>query len=254
MKYYLTILAIFIISLDAKSQENEFIKTWKDSIFKHSEFKEINIIKFSCMDLSEIISNQTGPKDDPWSTYIGVFGVNYQRIDFHIEAKKDTSNSYIITGKSKLYEKIRNISGNLNLTNTLFVKDFLGIDTLYLCVFNYQFLEFDNNNEVGIYKGIFTAMFSFDKGQLALFWSESGDYSEYNHMFVGKWESTDSKIGTKCIFSFYPAGLYNNLPFCNEFYIKDDLSDFYKINDKYKNYGWNDFDPNNVYKTNWWEN
>ena len=77
-------------------------------------------------------------------------------------------------------------------------------------------------------------------------------------MFVGTWENYSHfyrRVVKKCIFSFHPAGLYSELPFCEDFYFREGEEPLqkYLIKEKYRKYGWQDFNEHYGYKTYWWK-
>ncbi len=58
-----------------------------------------------------------------------------------------------------------------------------------------------------------------------------------------------------CVFAVSPAGLYNYLPFCENLYTVDenDNPEYYYISEKYKKFGWQDYNYRNPKKDQWWK-
>jgi hypothetical protein len=87
------------------------------------------------------------------------------------------------------------------------------------------------------------------------FWMEDGSLREYIRTFVGYY--TDSKSAEKlnCVFALDVAGLYSHLPFCDDFYYQDEKNyspDYYLIKEKYRQFGWQDYNYNNPNQDHWW--
>lgn len=90
----------------SKAQEIDLSDKWINSIESNSGFIDFNKDKFDNLDFSKTLSNQLRVDNDPFSTYIGVFGPNYRRIDFHLEVTKKGV-VYSVTGKSKLGDNVK---------------------------------------------------------------------------------------------------------------------------------------------------
>jgi len=245
MKYYLSIVfGLFIISI-SNSQTTVLSQKWIDSIQKNFGFNKINTKKFEQLDFSKILSNRLALENDPLSTYVGCFGPKYRRIDFHFKVKKK-NNKYLLTGKSKLGNNIRPIKGEMKLKIMLYREQQLIPDkikdTLYIAFFDCVMKEPGDRNGDGIYQGIFTLVFYIENGKIMLFKSDSGDWPTFTNTFVGVWKRYNSNVKRKVIFSFHVAGLYERLPFCDDFYSQDenyDEASFMK--EKYLKYGWKEY-------------
>ena len=252
----LTIIG-FIIAGCISGQEIDFSQKWKDSVIeRNSYFDRVDLETVSYLDLSKIISNQLRMDNDPWSTYIGVFGPKFRRIDFHLIAEKDKleKGEYLVSGKSRLGKNIRVFEGKMNLNTVLIKPQMFNVDTMFICLFDYHFLEPGDKDGDGEFKGVFSTIFYLRNGELQLFWSESGDYRDLNNVFVGIWERFNSEVKRQCIFTFHPAGLYNKLPYCDKLYrYEDNFDDFTYIKEEYLDFGWSDYDPSDGDKTDWWK-
>lgn len=252
MKHLILIIIGFLIVNLTKAQEIDFSDKWINSIESNSGFKDIDKDKFDNLDFSSILSNQLRFDNDPISTYIGVFGANYHRIDFHLEVIKN-GQEYSVKGKSKLGDNIRELKGTMNLKKILLRKDYL-VDSLYIGLFDCILREPGDRDGDGSYSGIFTLVFYQKNGELHFFKSESGDEPTFTNTFVGKWTKNNSNIERKVIFSFHPAGLYEQLPFCDDLYTYGDNPDYTEIKEKYIKYGWSDFKQQlRGQKTDWWK-
>lgn len=115
-------------------------------------------------DFSEIISNQLRFDRDPWSTYIGVFGPKNRRIDFHLIATQIDSETYIIKGKSKLGQHIREMSGEVHLRKVMEIKDMA-----LILIYEYNLNESGDRGGEGTFIGIGTILFTIKDGEPKLF-------------------------------------------------------------------------------------
>lgn len=254
MKHLTIIIIGLLIYNSTKAQEIDLSDKWIKSIETNSGFKDYDKNKFDNLDFSKILSNQLRFDNDPISTYIGVFGSNYHRIDFHLEVTKK-GNEYSVTGKSKLGENIRELKGKMLLKKVLLRKQEYITDSLYIGLFDCVLKEPGDKEGDGIFSGIFTLVFYLKDGKLEFFKTDSGDEPTFTNTFVGKWIKNNSNLERKVIFSFHPAGLYEKLPFCDELYIFGENPDFSEINEKYMKYGWSDFNlQKRGLKTDWWKN
>lgn len=104
----------------------------------------------------------------------------------------------------------------------------------------------------GVFSGIFTLVFYIKDNEAQIYKTSSGDEPMFTNTFVGKWIRNNSTVERKVIFSFHPAGLYEKLPFCDEFYIYGENPDFSEINEKYMKYDWTVFNLKGE-KTDWWK-
>jgi hypothetical protein len=118
MKHINLIIIGLLIANLAQSQMIDFSEQWIKTIETNSGFKNYNKDKFDNLDFSKILSNQLRFDNDPFSTYIGVFGSNFQRIDFHLEVSKN-GHEYSVTGKNNLSGNIRGLNGKIILKKIL---------------------------------------------------------------------------------------------------------------------------------------
>ena len=259
------LLASFLLASDAiKSQEKDYATQWKEEILQNLKATEISTKTALNWDLSHIISNKNEKEYTPFSSYVGVFGTNYQRIDFHLTAQKDdnsrgnslkdndSSSSYTLSGKSKLGKNIRDLKGTMTLSNLFHLQQ----PNAYIAIFDYRLSEPGDRNGDGVFEGVFATIFYKSEGKTQLHWAECGDFREYNNTFVGKWKRFNTTVERKCIFTFKPVGLYNKLPFCEDLYCYDDENeDLSSIKEQYLKYGWHNFEiERESPKARWWEN
>lgn len=245
----LAFLSIFI-SVTCFGQLPKISTDWEKQIVANFESK--NLADYLDFDFSEIISNQLRIDRDPWSTYIGVFGPKDHRIDLNLVAKKADSKTYTISGKSKLGQNIRELSGEINLRKVVGTKWIA-----FILIFEYNLNEPGDRDGDGTFIGIGTIAFMINDNKPVLYWSESGDYREYNNMFVGVWNKHNSDISRECIFSFNPSGIHTTLPYRDylykEFAPEDECKCYYEIKDEYRQYGWEGYDDSDGYKDYWWK-
>ncbi|MDH5632492.1 MAG: hypothetical protein OEZ10_05790 [Gammaproteobacteria bacterium] len=107
----------------------------------------------------------------------------------------------------------------------------------------------------GVFSGIFAALFRITDTGVKIFWAESGDYREWNDIFVGEWRRNGRDLSRKVVFSFHAAGLHTKLPYTGDFssLVREGEGPGLEIiNDKYLPYGWKNYDylHNKEY---WWK-
>jgi hypothetical protein len=252
MKTLKIIIFGLLITTKVLGQNTDFSSKWTDSIKTTEGFKEVSTSTFENFDLSELISNQIRFSNDPISSYTGVFGPNFRRIDFHLKLEK-SQGKYSVSGFSKLGENMRPLTGEMELTTLLLRKQEYITDSLFIGIFKYQLKEPGDRDGDGTFQGTFALVFFKDDDSLQFFKTSSGDEPNFTNTFVGTWKRNNSTTERKVIFSFHPAGLYEKLPYCNTFYEnRDENDDFYYINEKYLNFDWSDFDYNGN-KSIWWK-
>ncbi|QLG44183.1 hypothetical protein [Costertonia aggregata] len=255
MQKILIVYMVFFNLFMVYTQTTDLAQQWKDSVLSTEYFDIVENKEIAHLDFSEFVSTTTNKNNTALSAYTGVFGPNYRRIDFRLTAikKENILNEYIVEGKSKLGNNIRPIKGKMTLNTVLMNKNLFGMSVpVYVCLFDYEFLEPGDKAGDGKFEGIFTAIFYNDKGKIKSFHSESGDFSEYRNVFVGQWKRYDSDTIRNCIFSFYPAGMFNSLPYCNELYsYEDGFTDFTYIKEKYRDFGWQDYNEESNHKFSW---
>ena len=252
MKQLTLIIIGFLIANFTMAQEIDLTDKWIKSIERISGFKSYNKDEMVNRDFSKILSNQFRYNNDPISTYIGIFGPKYRRIDFHLKAIKKGQH-FSVTGKSKLEENVRELKGQMKLKKVLLREQDYITDSLYIGLFDCKLQEPGDKDGDGIFTGIFTTVFYIKDNEIQLFKTSSGDEPNFANTFVGKWTRYNSSIERKVIFSFHPAGLYEKLPFCDEMYtIKGFNDDYYVIKSEYEKFGWKDYDYKKK-KTEWWK-
>jgi hypothetical protein len=238
MKLTLTILAIFL-SLEMSAQD--LANQWLDSISGYTDFQEVNIEAFHSWNFEDVLSNQTRYEHDPISTYIGFFGPTFHRIDFQLKASKNDS-TYAVEGRSKLGEIIRPLKGKMTLTKVFLRPQEYITDSLYIGLFNTELEEPGTSDGDGHFSGVFTIVFYKKNGKVERFSTSSGDEPNFSNTFVGHWTRFNSSVSRKVIFSFWPNGLYTQLPYCQEVYEFPKHADYSVIKEKYLQHGWKDWD------------
>ena len=147
----LIILSFSIINLII-AQEIDLSDKWIDSIDATSGFKKFDNKRFDSLDFSKALSNQLRFENDPISTYIGIFGPNNRRIDFHLDVSKNES-KYLVTGKSKLGENVRELKGELKLKKVLLRKQDYITDSLFIGLFEFELNEPGDRDGDGVFQG-----------------------------------------------------------------------------------------------------
>jgi len=244
-----TFLIIFLTSLIFIKQPSTISNDWEREVF--NSFNEINIDGFDVYDFSKCISNQLRFANDPWSTYIGVLGSSNRRIDFHFIATKISNFGYSVKGKRLLDNEILNLTGSIELRNV-----FQAYDDVFIILFHYKLTEKVETKECFVYEGVGSIVFKIEDDKPKVFWSEDGELRLFNNMFVGYRKGIYTDLIDECIFTFNPSGTYNKLPFRDFFYKDFDEEDlckcFYEIREEFRQYGWSDYNDNNLYKNDWW--
>jgi hypothetical protein len=250
MRFSVFMVVFLFLANSIFSQAANIAQDWENKVLNTFEKTDLNsYIKY---DFSSIISNQNRIKNDPWSSYIGVFGPKNRRIDFHLSVTKtDKDKIYKLIGKSKLGDNIREVHGEIK------VKQFLKTNwTNIIMIYEYKLKEPGNRVGDGYFSGIGTISFEMYKGQPKIYWSAAGEYRLYNNMFVGYWNRYNSDYKVECIFTFLPSGTHNRLPYRADFYKEfnenDECKCFYEIKDKYRDFGWQDYDDGEIKKEKWW--
>src|SRR5690554_7492331 len=156
---YLTLILIGFLTINLiNAQEVDLSNKWINSIETSSGFNDFDKDKFDNLDFSSILSNQLRFDNDPISTYIGVFGPNYRRIDFHFEVTKNEL-IYSVTGKSKLGNNVRELKGEMKLKKVLLREQEYITDSLYIGLFDCKLFEPGDRDGDGVFSGIFTLVF-----------------------------------------------------------------------------------------------
>lgn len=247
---YIFILTLALSLFNIRTNGQELANKWANSVSNTEGFQEIDISKFDNWDFSNVLSNQ--PQNNPLSTYIGVFGPNYRRMDFYLEVSKNDG-TYEVTGKSKLGNNIQNLNGEFKLLKTFYRKQDYIADTLYIGLFSCKLREPGTKDGDGEFMGTFSVVFYHANNQIQIFKTSSGDEPAFTNTFVGTWKLYNSEVARTVIFSFHPAGLYERLPYCEPLYTIKGMNDDYTIiKDEFVQYGWEDFNYKGQ-KTNWWK-
>jgi hypothetical protein len=250
MRTLVALLLFFNLSTTiAQIPENS--KSWQKEYIE-DKLTSLDINDFTKYDFSDIISNQNRFTGDGWSTYTGVFGPKNRRIDFHLLATKTGPREYIVNGKSKLGNNVRELTGKVELINAYKTNWRAQVIT-----FKYELNEPGNKDGDGKFVGIGAIAFEVKENKPDIFWSEAGDYREYNNIFVGEWLRFGSTVSRECIFSFYVSGTHNKLPLRSELYKpfpeESECKCFFELKDDIRQYGWQDYDDRDIKKEMWWK-
>lgn len=247
---YIFILTLTLFLFNIRTNGQELANKWANSVRNTEGFQEIDISKFDNLDFSNVLSNQ--PQNNPLSTYIGVFGPKYRRMDFHLKVSKNEG-TYKVTGKSKLGNNIQNLNGEFSLHKVFYSKQDYIADTLYIGIFDCNLREPGLKEGDGEFQGTFSVVFYFKNGNIHIFKTSSGDEPTFTNTFVGTWKRYNSDVERTVIFSFHPAGLYERLPYCEPLYTIKGMNDDYTIiKDEFIQYGWEDINYKGQ-KSSWWK-
>lgn len=189
-------------------------------------------------------------------TYTGVFGQKNRRIDFHLTFRKENKDTYSVTGKNKLGNNIRNLSGEIRLLECITLNFPNEHYPIHIIIYTYRLNEPRDRDGTGYFTGVGSITFSIKHNQPKIYWAASGDLREYNNMFVGVWNRYNSHVSRECIFTFFPSGLHNKLPYRNNFYTKYEGYKYNNpntISDEFKQYGWKSYKNNKANEVKWWK-
>lgn len=167
----------------------------------------------------------------------GIIGLNYQRIQFHIDNVTQSSNpdTYIVKGKSKVNKNICNFTGELKLIKLFYGECEDPKHKKCAELFgDYIFYEDSTQNHSGYFKGIMECSIYLDKTGKKMMLDESAEDADgyWNRTFVGTWTDYKTKKEKKCIWGDY------RLPFTFDF----DTGDGEMIvSGKYAMNGWKEY-------------
>ncbi len=193
-------------------------------------YEEITISK-NTINIGEIIKSVK-------SQYIlGFIGKNYQRLRIHlskIESISSNHHLYYVLGKTKVKSNICDFKGYLKIERIFIAKDSTNSyepNHYDRIIFGkYEFLETQDNNHSGIFRGEFSLVLNQKRNGTFIF--ASGIYHDHHTLdFVGTWQ----KYGTnKAIISCWGIEIP---PGQNQFLLAWE-NDSTVINEKYLHQGW----------------
>ncbi|WP_143046519.1 hypothetical protein, partial [Trichormus sp. NMC-1] len=222
-------------------------KLWNEQLHKLSFLRQVNLdeAKKMTIDLSSILAYDKN-ENEYLSRFIGAFGQNYQRIDLLVvSAKHIGQQTYSLELLCKFGETIDTLAGEILLKKAFEITD--NIHTTFVFSYDYKFCSEDNNVCL---KGTNSTSFYIEDNIPNNYWYEDGSFNDLVRTFVGTLTKKAIDNPVNCVFAVSPAGLYNYLPFCEGLYTVDDNEnpEYYYISDKYKQFGWQDYDYRNPKK------
>ena len=190
----------------------------------------------------------------------GVIGLNYQRIEFHIDKvarSKNKPGTYIIAGKSKVKDNICNFSGELTLLKLYYFPacDDTSFRKCGELFGSYTFYEDSSQQHSGVFRGIMECSVYLDSSHKRILLDQSSSVADgyWNRTFIGTWTDYKTKQSKKCIWGDY------RLPFVFDFMCGDGEM---RACDKYVMNGWQSFNDKTEYievaegkwelKDKWW--
>lgn len=234
--------------------ENNIANKWSKRLQELSFVRQLdrNKIKSSSVDLSSIFVYSKNSDNEYISNFIGALGRNYQRVDLlFLNSKHKGQQTYTIQMLLKKENNIDTLNGEMRLNKAFEIVD--NIENIFIYSFEYKLFSSD---KLTCLEGINSISFSLKNNTPKNYWYEDGSFNEYVRTFVGSYSNQKTGEKTNCVFAVKPAGLYNYLPFCKGLYFvnKNENPDFYYINDKYKQFGWKDYEYQNPKADKWWVN
>jgi hypothetical protein len=227
-------------------------KLWQEQLKKISFLTPVNLDVANRMtiDLSSILAYDN-KENEYLSIFIGALGQNYQRIDLLVlSAKHVGQQTYSLQLLLKVGENIDTLTGEMQLTNAFEITDNIHKTVVYF--YDYKFFSTDSNICL---KGCNSTSFYIEDGIPKNYWYEDGSFIDLVRTFVGTLTDKQKNTTLNCVFAVSPAGLNNYLPFCKDLYTVDenDNPEYYYISEKYKHFGWQDYDYRNPKKDQWWK-
>lgn len=283
---FLVLIPVLSYTQEKLDFSSDFVSASLDRDFLIENERFTKLVEASDLSDSWNMTKDFGGKDrKSWNIYShqGIFGKNYQRIDFFIYEVKKSKNDpykYLVKGKSRLKANVCDFSGEINIieirrfkeTGNSKMHSMVFSDTTYngVIVADYKFYEDKNQYGSGIFQGKFASgVFVYPN---YLNFSRIGSWNEINETnmygtFVGIWKGYKSDIIKKCIWNYYT----DNYPYSGDFHripntetearekeissVETPLSAdelFGKgINPKYRSNGWNI--PSREYNKDWWK-
>jgi len=238
--------------LDVVTVQPDISKLWSEQVQKISFLNKLNLdeAKKMTIDLSSILAYDNN-ENEYLSRFIGALGQNYQRIDLLvISAKHIGQQTYSLDLLFKVGENIDTLTGSMKLTKAFEITDNIHKTLVYS--YDYKFCNADSNICL---KGTNSTSFYIEDGIPKNYWYEDGSFNDLVRTFVGTLTHKQKNAALNCVFSVSPAGLYNYLPFCEDLYTVDenDNPEYYYISEKYKQFGWQDYDYRTPKKDHWWK-
>jgi|SRR5690554_592748 len=253
------------IAINGTTSDSEIEKDisylWEKEIKSQTFLKKLdkNPFQLSSMDIHSILGSNDRSKDDDsnfFSTYTGVLGENFERVDFHFySVLKKKNQDYDLKALMKKGDSIDTLSGHLKLIEAFTFPELFTDNKMKAMVFLYEFnFKSENPNRRFTIKGTSSVCFYIKDNIAENFWLEDGSFREYIRTFVGYYIDNKTNQKLNCVFALDVAGLYSYLPFCDGFYyIDEENPDYYFIKDKYKQYGWQEYDYTKPIKDKWWK-
>jgi hypothetical protein len=243
-------------------KENDISKLWVKEIKSHPYFKQLdeNTVELRNLDINNILAyNDTTKNETPgfFATYTGALGQNFERIDFHFySVAKVKYQDYDLKILMRKGTVIDTLAGHLKLIEAFEFPELFNDDNMKVMVFVYDF-NFTSKNPTGglTIKGTSSVSFCISEGKAINFWMADGSLRQYIRTFVGYYADSKTDKKQNCVFALDAAGLYSYLPYCEDFYYIDEENyspDYYLIKEKYRQFGWQDYDYKNPHKNEWW--
>ncbi len=197
---------VFLLSVCFK-QQTEALPQWVMSFVdcSHSIFKQDK--ELLSQDFSGILA-------DKRVDFIGYFGKDYQKMDIIFQTvKKESDTSYLISGFSKISDRLRPFSGSLHILDVRELNEYdYGVDDFMkgqihkqgICIAHYNLKEERGPKDSGTFSGISVFRWYLDKNDDLHYDhtnEESDNYS--NNLFAGIWQSNSGAKPVKCAWGQY---------------------------------------------------
>lgn len=254
--------SVLIETAKDTQNENDIAKLWVNEIKSQTYFKklDVNSVELKKLDISNILAyNDTTENEVPghFSTYTGALGQNFERIDFHFYLVSKVKNQdYELKILMRKGTVIDTLVGHLKLIEAYEIPELFGDENMKAMTFLYDFNFASKNPDSGLtINGTSSVSFYVSNGVARNFWMEDGSLREYIRTFVGYYADNKTDEKQNCVFALDVAGLYSYLPFCDDFYYIDEENyspDYFLIKEKYRQFGWQDYDYKNPNKDEWW--
>lgn len=199
---------LILIGIQACGQTINLSELWQQQYITDNGLDKVDLkIDFINLDFAPLLT-QTHP-----SNIYGVIGANMQRIQIKWNTvKKDSNNSdtYLVTGKTKVKENIFEFSGHLKINTIRLYPNYdmpydskISPQKIGVVFFDYLLIEEGSSEHSGVFKGISATEFYLLNNKL--YYNDLGAIADdmTNNQFVGEWQSKKSKQSLICNWGDY---------------------------------------------------
>lgn len=238
----LVVILASVVTLPAKAQQTrEWLKLIENPSDESERLRPQNYLsKYEKHDLSLLLS--------PHSEFLGFIGSDYQRLHIFytsISRIEGDQGPYTVRGYSVVKNNKCSFEGTIKIVQMReYEKEEYGLDDEYkdagikargIAIGEYRFVEDRNQKHSGVFEGIVTMNWYFDRNEILRydrirFFSDS--YA--NNQYVGTWTAHGASKGKVANWGEW------RIPFSGDL---DIGAGYFSPNEKYLNNGWKDYRP-----------